>query len=69
MQVSRELRPWAGRGMLTSWDPWNWWIPEQIEARQSPRDQISRQVEAGQLPGIPRLELGVSKVSSVTNAG
>ena len=21
----------AGRGVMTSWDPWDWWIPEQVE--------------------------------------
>ena len=68
MTASRELCPWAGRGTLTSGIP-GWWIPEQAEACQLPRDQIPRQVEAGWPPGIPRLDLGILKVSSTTSAG
>ena len=33
----------------------DWQIPEQVEARQPPKDQISRQVEADWPPGTPRL--------------
>ena len=29
------------------------------------KDEIPRQVEAGQPPGTPRLELGIPKVSSM----
>ena len=47
--------------------PLDWWIPEQVEARQPFEGQIPRQVEAGQPPGIPGLELGVPKVSSVAS--
>ena len=67
--ASGELGPWAGQGMTTSWNPWDWWIPEQVEGGQPFKDQIPRQVKAGQPPGTPRLELGVPKVSSVTSAG
>ena len=47
----------------------DWQIPKQAEACQPPKDQIPGQVEASQPPGIPRLELGVPKVSSMTSAG
>ena len=55
--------------MSTSWGPLDWQIPEQVEVRQTSEYQIPRQVEAGRPPGIPRLELGIPKVSRVTSAG
>ena len=32
MTASRELGPWASRGVTTFWDPWDWRIAEQVEA-------------------------------------
>ena len=49
--------------------PLDWQIPEQVEVQQTSEYQIPRQVEAGRPPGIPRLELGIPKVSRVTSAG
>ena len=49
--------------------PPNWWIPEQVESWQPPRDWIPGNVAAGRPPGIPRLELGFPKISSMTRAG
>ena len=63
-----ELGPWAGWGMLTSWDL-DWQIPEQVKAWEPFEDPIPRQVKACWLPGTPRLELGIPKVSSMTSVG
>ena len=59
--ASRELGPWASRGMSTFWDPWTGGSVSRLRHDNLLRTRSLVRLRPGQ---PPRLELGVPKVSA-----